>query len=574
MLELKALDDLQHHMEALSKKTRFFSFARFVVSVITLVLVICFLSLDQFLLYLILSLASITVLLTLIILTNPVYHQLHIMKNLENVYKKHELRRKGSYQGFSDDGREFVDFEDYKELDLDLLGPKSLFQYLCAAKSKLGRQALAQQLKQPEAKSETFRSCVAKLATTEDSLKLEASLMNITGEAKNCDYDELLGVLHQKIQLPKMGWVIFAVSYLCLFGLLGYFLVQNIQPWYLLFFLPIHFFLARHFSKNEMFDLASIKYSNLLSAYQTLAEDITKVQIEDPYLQSLRDVLKEELDSLVRMKKLFEMLSYRQNFIFSFLGNGLFFLDFWIALKFNADTKKIHSIQESISAIAEIELMLSLATIGIDNEVYTQGIVSDHIHMEDAYHPLVKNCISNSFALAGGVVLTGSNMSGKTTFQRTLGVNQILFNAGGLVCASYFSAPFLEVVTSLRANDMLQEGISTFYAEIKRMKAIMTTSQQQRNTLVLVDEIFKGTNAKDRIYGSLEIIKKLLSEKVFFIITTHDFEICDAPGILNYHFDEQFVDDKILFDYKIKDGKCTKTNAIYLLRMSGVLDNA
>ena len=161
-------------------------------------------------------------------------------------------------------------------------------------------------------------------------------------------------------------------------------------------------------------------------------------------------------------------------------------------------------------------------------------------------------------------------MSGKTTFMRMLGINQILANAGGLVCGSYFEYPNLEIVTSLRANDMLQEGISTFYAEINRMKKIISISEE-RKTLVLIDEIFKGTNAKDRVYASLEIIKKLNSLGVYFVISTHDFELCDASNILNYHFDENYIDNSISFEYKIKKGKCNKTNAIYLLKMAGVL---
>ena len=145
--------------------------------------------------------------------------------------------------------------------------------------------------------------------------------------------------------------------------------------------------------------------------------------------------------------------------------------------------------------------MLSLATIGIDNEIYCIPNNGNEIYIEDGYHPLVKKCVGNDFVLAGGVVLTGSNMAGKTTFQRTIGINQVLFNAGGLVCAKYFSSKHLNIVTSLRANDMLQEGISTFYAEIKRMKKIVDTVKTSKDTLVLIDEIFKGTNAKDRIYG-------------------------------------------------------------------------
>ena len=107
-------------------------------------------------LFLILSILSISILLFVIIFTNPRYHKLKILKNLSDIYKKHDNRRNGSYTGFADDGREFIDYNDYKELDIDLLGPKSLYQYLCVAKTKYGRLALANQLKNPIAKSKEF----------------------------------------------------------------------------------------------------------------------------------------------------------------------------------------------------------------------------------------------------------------------------------------------------------------------------------------------------------------------------------------------------------------------------------
>ena len=236
---------------------------------------------------------------------------------------------------------------------------------------------------------------------------------------------------------------------------------------------------------------------------------------------------------------------------------------------FNKRIKKINSIKESLNLINELEVMLSLAIIGMDNDVYTIPSNNEYIDVKGIYHPLVKDCVPNDFKLNGGIILTGSNMAGKTTFMRTLGINLVLMNAGGVVLAKVFKAPLLNIYTSLRTVDTVQEGISTFYAEINKMKTIMEKSDN--NSLVLIDEIFKGTNAKDRIYSAFEIIKKLNEKKCNFIITTHDFELCEAKNILNYHFDEEYIENKIYFDYKIKDGKSNKTNAIYLLKMAGVI---
>ncbi len=212
---------------------------------------------------------------------------------------------------------------------------------------------------------------------------------------------------------------------------------------------------------------------------------------------------------------------------------------------------------------------MSLSNIGIDNETYCVGDTGS-LEGDDMYHPLVKDCVKNSFKLDGGVILTGSNMSGKTTFMRTLGINQTLYNAKGLIPASRFTSNNLNIYTSLRANDMLAEGISTFYAEILRMQKINSAIETE-DTLVLIDEIFKGTNQTDRITASMKVIEKLNNKNARFIITTHDFELCEANNILNYHFNEEYVNDKISFDYKIKDGKCETKNAIYLLKMANII---
>lgn len=409
------------------------------------------------------------------------------------------------------------------------------------------------------------------MAQSKESIELEASIQAISNEAKDCEHQELLQIKEQKIKIPALGIGCMVLSYLLLVVLIVLLAINGVAPYYALFFIVINYLIARKFSKNSVFDMNATKYASLLEAYETLAKDVIRIQIEDPYYCQIQTLLKEELPTISKFKSVFEMLSYRKNLIFSIIGNGICYIDFIIALCFNQRVKHLISIEKSLDGLTDLECMLSLATIGMDQEVYCQATSGD-FEIEEGYHPLVKNCVPNSFVFSNGTILTGSNMSGKTTFMRMLGINQCLANAGGLVCAKRFTTKQMPVVTSLRATDVLQEGISTFYAEVKRMKHIMTVAKDEK-CLVLIDEIFKGTNAKDRIYSALEIIKKLKSFNVSFIITTHDFELCDAPDISNYHFDENYIEDKISFDYKIKTGKCNKTNAIYLLKMAGVLES-
>ena len=163
-------------------------------------------------------------------------------------------------------------------------------------------------------------------------------------------------------------------------------------------------------------------------------------------------------------------------------------------------------------------------------------------------------------------------MSGKTTFMRSIGINYLLFKAGGYVVAKEFEASTYKLFTSMKVSDDVSDGISTFYAEILRVKAIIEYAKTGSNMLVLIDEIFKGTNTKDRLVGAEAVVKHLRRSGIKSIITTHDMELCFVEGVCNYHFLEHYEDDKILFDYKIHDGISTTRNAIYLLKLSGIIE--
>ena len=157
---------------------------------------------------------------------------------------------------------------------------------------------------------------------------------------------------------------------------------------------------------------------------------------------------------------------------------------------------------------------------------------------------------------------------------RVLGSNMVLAYAGAPVCAKSFALTPMAVYTSIQIQDDLAGGISTFYAELLRIKKMMAYSRKGRPMLILIDEIFRGTNS-DRIVGAREAIRRLTLPHAITIVTTHDFELCDLGKegipIRNAHFEEHYEGDKILFDFKIREGRCRTTNAQYLLRMAGIL---
>lgn len=145
-------------------------------------------------------------------------------------------------------------------------------------------------------------------------------------------------------------------------------------------------------------------------------------------------------------------------------------------------------------------------------------------------------------------------------------------NAGTYVCADEFNSCFFKVFTSISVSDNIDKGISTFMGELLRIKKAI--DYKKENKLVLVDEIFKGTNYSDRIYGANEVIKKLDNDKTILFVTTHDFELCECKvsNLNNYHFKEYYDDNGICFDYKIRNGKCSSTNAKYLMKKLNIID--
>ena len=168
-------------------------------------------------------------------------------------------------------------------------------------------------------------------------------------------------------------------------------------------------------------------------------------------------------------------------------------------------------------------------------------------------------------------------MSGKTTFMRTIGLNQILAAAGGPVCAQSMDTSGFTVLTSMRIRDDVNEGISTFYGELLRIRRIIDAIPRKTPLLVLIDEIFKGTNSLDRIDGSAQVLRHLNHPWIRAMITTHDFELCALEeqtglSLVNVHFEEHYQDQKIFFDYKLKPGRCTQRNARYLMKMIGITD--
>ena len=262
-------------------------------------------------------------------------------------------------------------------------------------------------------------------------------------------------------------------------------------------------------------------------------------------------------------------------------------------------TYRLQRIQAQVAAhlptwmdrLAEVEAASALATFAALHPSYRwpDPLTADprrngaqaRLSAKGLAHPLIPEThrVPNDLTLEtlGAVLLvTGSNMSGKSTFLRTLGINLCLAQAGAPVCASQFEWTWVRLATCIRVDDSLEAGLSFFYAEVKRLKSLLdaTMDRAQPPVLFLIDEIFKGTNNRERLIGSRSFITALSQGNGFGLVTTHDLELTEldktVPGLRNTHFQETVAAGALQFDYKLRPGPCPTTNALRIMELEGL----
>jgi hypothetical protein len=315
---------------------------------------------------------------------------------------------------------------------------------------------------------------------------------------------------------------------------------------------------------------------------------LEKLSCQAPYLKSLQDQIsadqKKASDHINDLEKLINLMDSGRNQVFAPIGFLLMWrLHFCLAIE-NWRLLYGPSIRGWLEAWSSFEALCALSTFAFDhpNANFPEIDASvEGLEATDLGHPLVPTdqCITNNLELkphAPIVMVSGSNMSGKSTLLRSLGTNMILGLAGAPVCASHFrSAPF-RVGASLRTQDSLQSGKSRFYAEIEQLGRVCELSQTHEHVLFLFDEILHGTNSRDRVIGAFAIVDKLHCDGAMGLVTTHDLALArpdHTPHIplKNIHFRDELVEGRLHFDYKIYDGVVERSNALALMREFGLV---
>jgi hypothetical protein len=285
-----------------------------------------------------------------------------------------------------------------------------------------------------------------------------------------------------------------------------------------------------------------------------------------------------------RLARIFHGISVKAHPLVHLALNALCPWDLFFAFRLRQFQERVKTrLPVWLDRLAEVEAASALAGFAHLHPDYAWPIPASAIGVrsDSLGHPLIPPTtrVCNDLGLDGlGTIhlITGSNMSGKSTFLRTIGINICLAQAGAPVCAKNFSWSWCRPACCIRINDSLDAGLSYFYAEVKRLKTILhaTADRASPPVLFLIDEIFKGTNNRERLIGSRSYIKALAAGNGYGLVSTHDLELTDlekeVPSLVNAHFQETVSNGALAFDYRLRPGSCPTTNALRIMELEGL----
>ena len=492
------------------------------------------------------------------------------------------------YQHFSA-GEQFLDIHHPYSIDLDIFGDYSLFQYLNRTTTQIGQQALANYLLHPTDKKEILDRQAA-IQELKDQLDWRQHLQAHGQEANDqLDHLRLLNSwLEDKPFISNNILLKIALYAVPIWMLMGLVLSLYWMSWqiFLLFVLLPGIILSRTKEQVDKAHLRTTHADSMLSSYAQLIQHIEPHQFQATKLTTLQAHFnnKEGLASIAiqRLSYIIHQLNVRYNMFAIFFNLfGLWDLQWVYRLEQWKATYKPYLVNW-FDALQEFEALNSVATSYYNNPDWHFPAIHEGTQLEGIAlgHPLinVSKRVCNDFQTptqAHIKLVTGSNMAGKSTFLRTVGINIVLAMAGAPVCGASFRLPLLQVYTSMRTQDALHESTSSFYAELKRLKVIIQAVETTDNIYFLMDEILKGTNSKDRHTGSRALIEQMIASKGAGIIATHDLELgnmeATANGAIeNLCMEVAVVDGELQFDYQLEKGVSKSFNATILMKEMGI----
>jgi DNA mismatch repair ATPase MutS len=490
-----------------------------------------------------------------------------------------------------EDGTEFKNNTHAYTIDLDIFGPKSLFQYLNRTATHAGKIQLARLLsgmlgqEEIKANQEAIRELAGKTGWRQQLL----ARARLSADSKTI-YERLLNwAQYDKTQISKPVKILsYLLPAMFIAALLLYYLdiplAGNIT--FLLFILNLSFSYSVQKKAAEEI-IHTHKIDEIIKDYSSVLGYIEQEEFKSPRLKDLQNQLQyHALTASLQIKKLsalFSRIDNVQHLIGGLILNGFFqyHIHTIIAL---VKWKKEHAgqVEAWLQVIGETEALNSLANFSCNNPGFAFPQLNNNyeINFTDIGHPLIPEdkrvCNSVSFQQHRFIILTGSNMSGKSTFLRTLGINMVLGGTGAPVCAAEANIHPLPVLVSMGQTDSLADNESYFFAEVKRLKYIMEKLDQQ-TSFVLLDEILRGTNSDDKRNGTVGVIEKIIRRKAIGAIATHDLEVClttdrHPEALINKCFEVEIINNELSFDYRLRNGICQNQSATFLMKKMKIIN--
>lgn len=514
------------------------------------------------------------------------------------------LREKCNLEEF-DAGHKFINQNHPYKSDLDIFGQHSIFQLVNRTTTESGMILLSEWLSEPASNNEIHNR---QKAIKELSQKLEwrqdfqASGMHF--QNKKSDYIKLFDWVEKPVVLLKYRRILVTISIILpvLFLLSSFFFYANLDSQKAIVYLSlmilvllINYIILRKV-KPLAEDIVETSTKNLktLRGYHTLIKKIESESFKSKKLHELQSILiKDKYSAYNEINRICKILDFSHqrpikkipiggNYLYPLL-NSFLLLDIYLIIgteKWKTKNKTFLKLWAEV--VSEFEVINSFAGFGYSNPSYTFPEITEknnYVHFASLGHPLINSDkrVYNNFHSEGQgdvVMITGSNMAGKSTFLRTVGVNLVLALAGAPCCAKYGQVSNLKLFTSMRTQDNLMKGISSFNAELSRIEKMLKLIESSQNIYFLLDEMFKGTNSEDRHRGGFSLISQLSKLKTSGIIATHDIELAKLSGnkklVANYSFNSEIKDNLMIFSYELHPEICSDFNASELMKKSGI----
>ncbi|MCL1936440.1 MAG: hypothetical protein FWF57_08740 [Defluviitaleaceae bacterium] len=509
-------------------------------------------------------------------------------KAIKTLYKLESIKRfisrqKGEWGNFEYNNEHLESINDTHPYtkDLDIFGKNSLYQFVNETNTYFGSKILTNILSNTVIIEEIKQrqESVKEISSKFDFLEEFKSIAKTTNSSYNPKV--LIDYLENKTEKKYFFEYLSGLPILLITSILINFIFPSVFLIWIIFsilFLQlIVFAVSLPITQNIISGVSDS--NNSLRNFKNLIKLIQNEPFNAKLNKEMQSHLQknDKYDSVDFIKKLGFIegaASFRKMGIFLFLLNILFLYDIQLVIILKK-LKGKGDVKNWLETIGFFEAFISISTIPITFEDWEYPVFTNNLEIkfENMGHPLLHNPIKNNFNEKNISIITGSNMSGKTTFLRAIGVNLVLSYAGSSVNSKNFEVPILDIYTSMRTVDNLSENISTFYAELQRIKLIIDRAKEKRPMLFLIDEIFRGTNSEDRVDGAKMVLRQLQKEHIIGFITTHDLALCEIENegsFENYNFKEYYEDGKIKFDYKINKGVSKTRNAKYLMKMVGI----